>query len=91
MRERPAGERDAANCLSGLQGPALGDDIALAQVGHEQVEAAEPKIALEDRPHPLGLGLTHAAVLMQHLLGQTPTSSKTPVRDETVHPNMHKT
>ena len=42
MGERTARERDAADGLSGLQGADLGDDALLAQVGHQQVEAAEP-------------------------------------------------
>src|SRR5438445_12385481 len=34
MGERSARERDAANDLPGLERPHLGDDAALAQVGH---------------------------------------------------------
>jgi hypothetical protein len=45
--ERPAGERDAAHGLSCFKATKLGDDIALAQVGHEQVEAAELEIGAE--------------------------------------------
>jgi hypothetical protein len=55
--ERPAGERDAAHGLSCFKATNLGDDIALAQVGHEQVEAAELEIGAEDRSDPLSLSL----------------------------------
>ena len=54
--ERSARERNAADGLPGLQRPDLGDDAPLAQVGHQQIEAAELEIAAEDGPDPLGLG-----------------------------------
>ena len=56
MGERPARERNAADGLACLQRADLGDDAPLAQVGHQQVEAAELEIAAEDGPDPLGLG-----------------------------------
>src|SRR5437660_8082656 len=48
MGERSARERDAADGLPGLERPHLGDDAPLAQVGHEQIEAAELEVAAED-------------------------------------------
>ncbi len=45
MGDRPARERDAADALPGLERPHLGDDAPLAQVGHEQIEAAELEVA----------------------------------------------
>src|SRR6266446_3644730 len=48
MGERSARERDAAYGLPGLERPHLGDDAPLAQVGHEQIEAAELEVAAED-------------------------------------------
>ena len=39
--ERSARERDAADGFSCFQGADLGDDALIAQVGHEQIEAAE--------------------------------------------------
>src|SRR6187549_1092024 len=48
MGERSARERDAAYGLPGLERPYLGDDAPLAQVGHEQIEAAEFEVAAED-------------------------------------------
>ena len=56
MGERTARERNAADGLSCLQRADLGDDAPFAQVGHQQVEAAELEIAAEDGPDPLGLG-----------------------------------
>jgi hypothetical protein len=41
MGERSARERDTAYGLPGLERPHLGNDAPLAQVGHEQIEAAE--------------------------------------------------
>ena len=49
--ERPAGERNAAEGLSGLQRANFGDDALFAQVGHQQVEA----ITAEDHAHPVRL------------------------------------
>src|SRR4029077_10674273 len=46
--ERPAGERNAADGFSGLQRANLGNDALLAQVGHQQVEAAQLEITAED-------------------------------------------
>ena len=37
--------------------PRLGDDAPLAEVCHEQVQAAKLEIAAEDRPHAFGLGI----------------------------------
>ena len=42
--------------LPDFSGPRLGDDALLAQIGHEQVQAAELEIAAEDRPHAFGFG-----------------------------------
>jgi hypothetical protein len=42
-----AGEGDAAHRLTCFQGTHLGDDTALAEVGHQEVEAAELQIARE--------------------------------------------
>src|SRR6202049_1102141 len=53
--ERPAGERNAADGRSGLQRANLGDDALLAQVGHQQVQAAKLEITAEDNPHPVRL------------------------------------
>ncbi len=54
--ERSARERNATDGLSCLQGANLGDDAPLAQVGHQQVEAAKLEIAAEDGPDPVSLG-----------------------------------
>ena len=48
MGERSARERDAAYGVPDLKRPHLGDDAPHAQVGHEQIEAAELEIAAED-------------------------------------------
>ena len=56
LRERAARERDAADASSGLEFTELGDDAPFAQIGHQQVEAAELEIAAEDGPDPLSLG-----------------------------------
>src|SRR6476620_400604 len=45
MGERSARERDATDGLPDLERPYLGDDAPLAQVGHEQIEAAEFEVA----------------------------------------------
>src|SRR6476660_7893223 len=50
-------KRDAADCVSSLQGADLADDALLAQVRHQQVEAAKLEIAAEDGPYRIGLGL----------------------------------
>src|SRR5262245_17858819 len=55
--ERPTCERDSTDLLSRLERPYLGDDPPLAQVGHQQVEAAELEIAAEYGPDALGLVL----------------------------------
>src|SRR5712671_4496745 len=57
MGEWPTSERNAADPLPQLQRSHLGDDPPFAQVGHEQIEAAELEIAAEDSADPLGLGL----------------------------------
>ena len=57
VRERTARKRNAADRLAGPQFTDLGDDAPLAQLGHQQVEAAELEVAAEDGPDPLGLGL----------------------------------
>ena len=57
MGQRPPGERNAANGFAGLQCSDLGDDAALAQLRHQEVQAAKLEIAAEDGPDPLGLGL----------------------------------
>src|SRR5438552_4979833 len=44
MGEWAAGEWDAANGAPGLERSHLGDDPALAKVGHQQVEAAKLQI-----------------------------------------------
>ena len=56
MGERTAREGNAADGLSCLQGPHLGDDASFAQVRHQQVEAAKLEIAAEDGPDAVGLG-----------------------------------
>jgi hypothetical protein len=48
MRERSAGERNAAGCLARLQGAGLADDALLAQLGHQQAQAANLEIKAED-------------------------------------------
>jgi hypothetical protein len=53
--EWPAGERNAADGLSGLQPANLGDDALFAQLGHQQVEAAKLEITAEDNAHPVRL------------------------------------
>jgi hypothetical protein len=44
MREGSAGERNAAGCLARLQGAGFADDSLLAQLGHQQVQAAKLEI-----------------------------------------------
>src|SRR6516162_3769567 len=60
MRERPPREWYAANGLAGLERADLSDDVALAQISHQQVEAAELEIAAEDGPDPLRLSVINA-------------------------------
>src|SRR5260370_40373994 len=43
-----ARERDSVYRVRGLERPPLGDDAPLAQVDHEQIEAAELEVAAED-------------------------------------------
>src|SRR5262249_30250031 len=57
MGERSTRKRDRADLLSRLERAHLGEEPSLAQVGHQQVEAAELEIAAEDGAHSLGLGL----------------------------------
>ena len=45
MGERPTDERNAADPHSGLEFAHLGDEPTVAQVGHQQVEAAQFEIA----------------------------------------------
>src|SRR6266446_3468004 len=59
MGERAAGEWDAANGAPGLERSRLGDDPALAKVGHQQVEAAKLQIPPKDGPNPLSLLFNH--------------------------------
>jgi hypothetical protein len=59
--ERPAGEGNAANGLAGLQGAGLADDAVLAQLGHQQVQAAKLEIEAEDGPDRLGLTFIRSA------------------------------
>jgi hypothetical protein len=55
--EGTAGKGNAADDLTGLQDAPFGDDASLSQVSHQQVEAAEVEVALEDGPDSLGLFL----------------------------------
>src|SRR6516165_265781 len=57
MRERAPRERYAADGVASLKRTDLGDDAALAQVGHQEVEAAELEIAAEDFPDPFRLSV----------------------------------
>src|SRR5947207_9509099 len=59
MGERSAGEWDAANRAPGLERSHLGDDLSLAKVGHQQVEAAKLQIPPKDGPNPLSLLFNH--------------------------------
>src|SRR5262245_18233349 len=59
MGEGAAGERDASDRSAGLEDSCLGDNLPLAQICHQAVEAAQLEIAAEDDPHPLGLPLNH--------------------------------
>jgi AAA domain, putative AbiEii toxin, Type IV TA system len=59
MGERAAGEWDAANRASGPEGSHLGDDPSLAEVGHQQVEAAKLQIPPKDGPDPFGFLFNH--------------------------------
>src|SRR5262249_60592831 len=54
--KRTAREWNTADGCSRLEGANLGHDALLTQVGHEQAETAEPQIAAEDGPDPVGLG-----------------------------------
>ena len=60
MRERSSRERYAADGLTGLKRADLGDDAPLAQLSQQQIEAAEPEIAAEDRADPLRLSVINA-------------------------------
>src|SRR5580704_18660493 len=55
--ERTAREGNAADLFSRPKGSHLCDDPSLAQVGHEQVEAAKLGVTAEDCSDPVGLGL----------------------------------
>src|SRR4051812_32401756 len=57
MSERPAGERNAAHSLPGLEHAHFADDAALAQVSHQQAETAEFEVAAEDGSDRFGLPL----------------------------------
>src|SRR5882724_11930800 len=56
MGEWPTRKRDPADPLGRLERAYLADDPSLAQIGHQQVEAAELEIGAEDDANPLGLG-----------------------------------
>src|SRR6516164_8475907 len=60
MRERATRERYAADGLAGLERADLGDDASLAQLSHQQIEAAELEIAAEDGPDPFRLSVIDA-------------------------------
>jgi len=59
MGEWAAGEWDAANRAPGLERSHLGDDFPLAEVGHQQVEAAKLQIPPKDGPNALSLLFNH--------------------------------
>src|SRR5258708_28897373 len=59
MGEWAAGEWDAANRAPGLERSHLGDDPALAKVGHQQVEAAKRQIRPKDGPNAFSLLFNH--------------------------------
>jgi hypothetical protein len=57
ISERAACEGNATNGLPCLQGPHLGDDAPVAQVRHQQVEAAKVEIAAEDGPDAVSFSI----------------------------------
>src|SRR5260370_25351578 len=59
MGERAAGKRDPANRAPALERADLGEDPSPAEVGHQQVEAANLQIPPKDGPHPPGFLLHH--------------------------------
>jgi len=59
MAERAAGEWDAADRVPALERSHLGDNPSLAQIGHQQVEAAKLQIPPKDDPDPLGFLFHH--------------------------------
>src|SRR5260370_21075388 len=59
MGERAAGEWDPADRAPGLERSHLGNDPALAKVGHQQVEAAKLQIPPKDGPDALSLRFNH--------------------------------
>ena len=62
MGERATGEWDAANRAPGLERSYLGDDPALAKVGHQQVEAAKLQIPAGQRHRrTFNIALRHAS------------------------------
>src|SRR4051812_17330951 len=70
MGERAAGEWDPANRASGLERSQLGDDPSLAQVGHQQVEAAKLQIPPKDGPDPRGLIFNHDDLAVLGLISE---------------------
>src|SRR3982075_2505323 len=59
MGERTAGEWDPADRAPSLERSPLGDDLSLAKVGHQQVEAAKLQIPPKDGLDPFGFLLNH--------------------------------
>lgn len=54
--ERTASEGNAAHGLARLQGAGLADDAAIAQFGHQQVQAAKLQIKAENGPGRVSVG-----------------------------------
>src|SRR4051794_8491672 len=56
MGEGTACKGDASYGFACLQGPYFGDNASLAQVRHQQIEAADFEIAAKDAANTIGLG-----------------------------------
>ena len=76
--QRAAGEWDPANSMPGGEPAHPGLDASAPQVLHQEVEAAEIEIALEDEPDLLGLLLHYDELAIPHLVSE---------RDGATHPH----
>src|SRR4029434_2735080 len=68
--QRTARERNAADCLAGLQDSYFGDDAPLTQVGHQRVEAAKLEVAAEDGPDPVSLDLINGDLAILRVIAE---------------------
>jgi hypothetical protein len=57
MGERAARKRNTADCLPVFEPSQPCDNTTPTEVGHQEVETAEPEVALKDGSNPIRLGV----------------------------------